>query len=581
MKYFEENWVVTMRSGDTGELIRRFDISPMLARILWSRGFRTEEAVDAYLYGGDSITWPQLEGANRFVSVMREAIAEGGRFRVIGDYDVDGVTGTYLAVTALRSCGVTVDYRIPDRVEDGYGISERMVREAADDGIKTIVTVDNGIAAIEQCALAKELGMRVVVTDHHEPKPVLPQTDCTIDPKASSQAEQYGNLCGAVVAAILMDNLLATYGMDGYCDRMIEVLAIATLCDVMDLTGIARDILRNCLRKPVSEWNRGLQALFEANELHKAPRPYDLGFVIGPCINALGRLETADLGVEMLMTDDPAKRTEYARRMVDVNRERKAQTEQYTADAIRAAEAMLLKEDCPVLVLYLPECHESIVGIVAGRVREKFNRPTIVLTDTAKDDGMVKGSARSIDSFHLVNALQAREALLDHFGGHAKAAGMSLKKENIEPLCRALAEEFVKAGATTTLKVEIDLVIPFSCIDLNFVSEIEQMEPFGNGNRTPLFATKNAQVLRISRRGTGGKIAALQLRDEQGSVIRGICFDGAEFLSQFEETFGFEAMDEAEAGRGTEKITVLYNIQRNSYNGESYPEIVIRGYRFG
>lgn len=581
MRRYEEDWMSAWRSGDVTELMNRFGISNICARILWSRGFRTPEEVSAFLYPKDKIDWPILAGTDEYVRVMREALAEGGRFRVIGDYDVDGVTGTYLCVTALRMLGAEVDYRIPDRVADGYGISEEMVRNAAQEGIRTIVTVDNGIAAVKQCALAKELGLRVVVTDHHDHQEHLPVADCVIDPKAAEGSDRYDNICGAVVAALLNDALLASEGMNGYCDHMTEILALATLCDVMELSGFARDILRKGLARPVREWNPGLRALFEANELNEPIRPYTFGFVLGPCINALGRLETADYGVELLLSDDDRLRREYAARMVEVNRRRREQSDFYTKEAIRLADSMILGgKDDPVLVLCLPGCHESIAGIVCGKVREAWNRPAFLLTDSS-EEGLLKGSGRSTESFSMIDALNRRAELFVKYGGHPMAAGLTIKADDVEAFRSAMNEEFSSQGASLRLERKIDLEVPFAELSLSLISEIERMGPFGKGNREPLFALRNVTVQSARRVGVEGQYLALRLRDSAGTEIRGMCFaDAGDFLDGFREAFGERETDNVLCGRGSSKITILYTARENRFNDRVSVEIEVKGYRF-
>ena len=306
MKRYRETWTVKNRPGNVSGLMREFGISDVCARILWNRGYTTTEDVSDFLCGRpEEKSLPVLARTEEFVSACEEALSANARFRVIGDYDVDGVTATYLMVSALRLLGVEADYRIPDRVQDGYGISEEMVRSAAADGVKVLITVDNGIAAVSQIALAKELGMQVLVTDHHEPQAELPVADVIVDPKLAKAEERIDNLCGAVVAGILADRLLARSGRPGFARSMMEIMALATVCDVMPLTGFARDIVRRGLAKPRDMWNPGLRTLAEANRLDVVSRSYHFGFVLGPCINALGRLETADYGVELLLSSDP------------------------------------------------------------------------------------------------------------------------------------------------------------------------------------------------------------------------------------------------------------------------------------
>ena len=583
MRRYEEDWMTTWRSGDVTELMNRFDITNIVARLLWSRGFRTNDQVASYLYPPADIAWPKLDGTDEFVRVMKEALAEGGRFRIIGDYDVDGVTGTYLMYMALRTLKAEVDYRIPDRVADGYGLSEDMVRKAKEDGVRTLVTVDNGIAAVKQCALAKELGLRVVVTDHHDPQETVPAVDCMVDPKLSKGENRYDNLCGAVVAAMLSDALLSSEGMDGYCDSKIEILALATLCDVMELSGIARDILKKGIAKPVKEWNPGLRALFQANNLSEPVKPYSFGFVIGPCINALGRLETADYGVELLLSRDPELRQEYATRMVEVNSRRREQSDFYTKEAIRLADEMLTDDAdaSPVIVLYLPGCHESIAGIVCGKVREAWNRPVFLLTDAAGEEGMLKGSGRSTESFSMIDAMNRHPELFLKYGGHPMAAGLTMRCELVDDLRSAMAEEFRAQDASLRKCRKIDLPVPFAQLNRSVIAEIELMGPFGKGNREPLFANRDVTVVGLRRVGSEGQYLSMRLRDSEGTEIRAMMFDDAAgFLSEFREKFGNRALDDTMYGRGTMRITVLYTARENVFRDTVSIEAEIKGYRF-
>lgn len=583
MRRYEEDWMTTWRSGDVTGIMNRFGITNIAARILWSRGYRTEEQVASFLYPPANIAWPRLEGTDEFIRVIMEGIAENGKFRVIGDYDVDGVTGTYLMLTAFRMLGADADYRIPDRVADGYGLSEDMVRQAKADGVSTLVTVDNGIAAVKQCALAKELGLRVAVTDHHDPQETLPVADCVIDPKVASGDGHYENLCGAVVAALLADALLATKGMDGYCDRMVEIMALATLCDVMELSGIARDIVRKGLSKPIREWNPGLRALFEANGLSEPVKPYSFGFVLGPCINALGRLETADYGVELLLTDDEEQRRECAGRMVEVNSRRREQSDFYTKEAIRLADEMLsdVASASPVIVLYLPGCHESIAGIVCGKVREAWNRPTFLLTDAAGEEGLLKGSGRSTESFSMIDAMNRHPELFLKYGGHPMAAGLTMRSELVDDLRRVMAEEYKNQEASPRRCRKIDLVVPFAQLNRSVIAEIELMGPFGKGNREPLFANRDVTILGLRRVGSEGQYLSMRLRDSEGTEIRAMCFDDAAgFLTEFRERFGERAFDDTMYGRGSSQMTILYTARENTFRDTVSIEAEIKGYRF-
>ena len=583
MKRYRETWVVKNRPGNVSALMREFGISDVCARILWNRGYETKEAVADFLYGsGSSVSLPKLPNEDAFLAACEDALNEGGRFRVIGDYDVDGVTATYLMVAALRLLGAEVDYRIPDRVADGYGISEEMVRTAAADGIRTIITVDNGIAAVAQIALAKELGLRVLVTDHHEPQAELPCADVIVDPKLVEGAERQDALCGAVVAGILADRLIANSGRSGFAASMMEVMALATVCDVMPLTGVARDIVRRGLAKPRDMWNPGLRTLAEANRLDVVSRCYHFGFVIGPCINALGRLETADYGVELLLATDPEAMRTCAFRMVEVNETRKEQTKHCTELAIAEAECMLNDDpDTSVLIICLPECHESIAGIVAGKVREQFCRPSFILTESAGGSGDWKGSGRSTESFSMFEAMMDCKDLFKKFGGHAMAAGLTIAKENIEAFRNSMEESFRRQGATTVNKVKIDLVMPFRYITTALVEELAGLEPFGTGNPKPVFAQKNVEIRSMRYIGKTGNFLSLKLRDAEGTEMSAVYFgDAKEFAAELAKAYGSEAEDELLAGRRSYTFDICYYPDKNQYNGREYLQVQISYYHF-
>ena len=550
-------------------MVSKLGITPAFARILCGRGYDTAEKAAAFLYpdGAELTPATALPDAERFCAFLHIAREEGTKVRVVGDYDADGVTATYLMLKGLSRFGIEADYRIPNRVTDGYGISTDMVKEAVEDGIGMLITVDNGVAAVEAIQLAKDLGMTVLVTDHHEPQETLPKADVLVDPKIS--ADYPGSaVCGAVVAGKLMDFLLEKAGKPGFFNEQIEVLALATVADVMQLTGENRIIVRNGLLKPIAEWNPGLRALADANGLKTEPKAYTLGFVFAPCINALGRLKDADPGVDLLLTTDPAEAVKLAQSMVDANLVRKDMTAEAIEEASLKLDALDSAEDLPIV--YRSEiCHESIAGIVAGKLRERYYLPAIVLCESTEEKGVLKGSGRSIEGYSIFEGLTACKELLAKFGGHAQACGLTLRVDNLDAFTEKLSEHFRGCGVEAIEKISIDLVVTFADLTDKLCAEIGRMEPFGNGNAKPVFATKNATLLRLSHFGRSTKYTRFLLLDEAGTKITGVYFGNAdEFVSKANEAWGREAVSEAFAGRGTVKMNVLFTPQYSSYSHE-------------
>lgn len=577
MRHYEEKWMIRNKPGNVSELVDVFGITPAFARLLWNRGLCSVEQVSNYLHT-DSAMLPRgemLPDARLFYRILKQKQMQGAKLRVIGDYDVDGVTATYIMLDALSQLGISADYRIPDRVADGYGISNAMVEECVRDGIDTIITVDNGIAAIEQIALAKQYGLTVLVTDHHEPQEQLPEADAIVNPKRKDANPVMSNLCGAVVAGLLMDMVLSSEGMPGYFMHRIEIMALATICDVMDLSGESRTIVRCALNKPIDRWNFGLRTLIEVCGLTDDIRVYTLSFVIGPCINALGRMETADAGVELLLTKDATQANAYSERMVAVNEIRKEQTELNLIKAYEIIEGFGEQTD-DVLVVPIPDCHESLAGIIAGRIREKYHRPTIVLTKTDSPDDIWKGSARSIEAYSIFDGLNRCAEHLLRFGGHAMAAGLTLKGEEIATVRKLLNEDFRASGASVTKTMHIDLVMAFSQLSMPFVQELSMMEPLGKGNPKPLLATRMVTVVRISYIGRVKKYLKFVLRDADGVAYTALWFrDADELVDEFRRAWGEADCKEAFAGRGTRQINILYSAEVSEYRGEKEVQLFL------
>ena len=486
-----EKWFVSAKRADFQEIGRKFGIDAVTARLIRNRDVVGDEAVREYLYGSRKDLYaPQLmKDCRKTAEILKEKIAEKKKIRVIGDYDIDGVNATCILYKGLIRCGAEADVEIPDRMKDGYGLNKNLIQYAYEEGIDTILTCDNGIAAVDEIAEAKRLGMTVLITDHHELQERIPAADAIVNPKQPECTYPYKSLCGAAVAYKLMICLYELCGIPvEETDAFIEFAAIATVGDVMDLTGENRILVKEGLKMINQTSNRGLKALIRANGLEDAQiSSYHIGFVLGPCINASGRLDTAKRALELLLAEDDAVAEDLAHTLKELNDERKDMTQQGVAQAIELIEEGVLKED-KVLVVYLPDCHESLAGIIAGRIRERYHKPVFVLTDAA--DGL-KGSGRSIETYNMFAEMSKCAELFTKFGGHPMAAGLSLPRENMEAFHKKINENSVLTEDDFIPKVTIDVPMPISYITERLVEELGLLEPFGKGNTKPLFAEKS------------------------------------------------------------------------------------------
>lgn len=560
------------KRADFGALAERFGISPVTARIIRNRDVVGEEAVERYLHGTirDLYDPHLLKDMDRAAALIREKTAQGKRIRIVGDYDIDGVCSTYLLYRGISRCGGQVDYQIPERIKDGYGINESIIRQASADGIDTIVTCDNGIAAREQIALAKELGMTVVVTDHHEVpvneagEEILPPADAVVNPKQRDCPYPFSGICGGVVAYKLIQVLYEVYGVPRReWEELLEFAAIATVGDVMKLQDENRILVRLGLKQMPRTKSVGLRKLVEACNLDiSALTAYHIGFVIGPCLNASGRLQTAKLALELLLCQEENQAQKMAAELKNLNEERKDLTAEGVEKALRQVEETLAEDS--VLVVYLPECHESLAGIIAGRVREAWNRPTFVLT---KGEDCVKGSGRSIEAYHMFQALCGVQDLLLKFGGHPMAAGFSLEEANVEEFRRRLNEQAQLKPEDFIPKIWIDVAMPLEYISERLVEELKLLEPFGQGNEKPQFAQKNLHIRSVRVLGKNRNAVKLSLMTEQGLPMDGMLF-----------TEGDRFMEELGSRR---TIDVIYYPDVNEYNGNRTLQIVIREYKIG
>ena len=574
-----ERWVLLRKGADFEAIGKKYQISPRLACLIRNRDVIGEEAIERYLNGtiSDLYDGMLMKDADKAIDILKEKIAEEKKIRVIGDYDIDGVNATYILLEGLERLGAYVDSDIPDRIGDGYGLNRHLIDRAYDAGIDTIITCDNGIAAANEIAYGKELGMTIIVTDHHE-IPFdeidgekiyrLPPADAVIDPKQKDCVYPFKGLCGAAVAYKLMEALWESMGKDSTdLDDLIENVAIATVGDVMDLEDENRIFVKEGLQMLKRTKNPGLKALIECTGIDKESlNSYHIGFVLGPCINASGRLDTAKRALKLLRVRTQKEADILAGDLKALNDSRKDMTEEAVKLAKEQVETTDLSDD-RVLVIYLPDCHESLAGIVAGRIRECYYKPVFVLTDA--EDG-AKGSGRSIDGYHMYEELNKCKDILTKFGGHRLAAGLSLEKENIAEFRRRLNENCTLTEEEMKEKVTIDMEMPFLCVTEELVKELELLEPFGKGNTKPIFAARGVTLLGARILGKNRNVLKIKAQDANGSVIEAMLFQNVEgFLKNMEETYGRMEVDALLQGRGGHiKIAVTYYPDINEYMGK-------------
>lgn len=576
----KEQWYIQTKKADFNGIAAKFHISPITARLIRNRDVVGEEEIRAYLYPDiKQLNSPWLlKDMDIAVELLKIKIHGKNKIRIICDYDVDGICSGYLLYRTLKELQAEVDIVVPHRISDGYGINEKLIQKAYDDGVDTILTCDNGIAAFHQVEFAKSLGMTVIITDHHEVPfeeengekvYLVPHADAVINQKQPDCPYPYKELCGTMVAFQLIH---ALYDSLGYpllkLHDLLVYAAIATVCDVVDLTGENRMVVRFGLEQMKKIKDVGLNALIDACNLDKEHLgTYHLGFVLGPCLNASGRLDTAKRAISLLQCQDAERAGMLAENMKKLNEERKAMNQEYEKKAFEMAQEMTDR----VLVLYLPGCHESIAGIVAGRVKEKFHRPTLVLTDA--EHGL-KGSGRSIEAYHMFHEFSKVKSLFTKFGGHAMAAGVSLEKENLELLKRKLNENCNLTEDDLYLKVWIDMQLPLEYITTQLVEELNVIQPCGKGNEKPVFAEKDLKILKLDVR---EKVLSLNVENASHSRIRAVIFNRAgEFLEFLKERFGQEEIDKALAGRKNEiRFMATFYPSVNEYRGCQNLQIVI------
>lgn len=566
-----ERWFITMKKADFNQIAEKYHISPILARLIRNRDVIGEEAIYLYLNGtiADLCDGMLMRDMDRAVEILVEKIREEKRIRVIGDYDIDGVNATYILQRGLTELGADVDTDIPDRIRDGYGLNIDLIDRALDDGIDTIITCDNGIAAADEIAYGKKNGLTVIVTDHHqvpfieedgEREYLLPPADAVVDPHQPGCDYPFKGLCGAAVAYKLIEALCNVMQRDPEdLDDLMENVAIATVGDVMDLNGENRIFVKQGLEMLKRTKNPGLKALIECTGVDvERLNAYHIGFVIGPCINASGRLDTAKRALELLNAKTRREAVMLAEDLKALNDSRKEMTERGVEEAVQMIESTSLKGD-HVLVVYLPDCHESIAGIIAGRIRERYYRPVFVLTKA--EDG-VKGSGRSIEAYDMYENMTKCRELFTKYGGHKLAAGLSLKEENVDLFRKRINELENLSEEDLQMKVSIDMRLPFPYITENLVEELELLEPFGKGNTKPLFAERNLRVISPRIFGKNRNVLKCRLQDEQGNQMEAVYFgDVQACLQAMEEhpvmSFTYYPSVNEYMGRRTLQLTIV------------------------
>ena len=582
----KEKWVVSAKKADFQAIGQHFGIDPVLARIMRNRGLTDLQEMNLYLHGTRTdLNDPHLlKDADLAAQILREKIKEKKRIRIIGDYDIDGIQSTYILYCALRRLGADADFVIPDRILDGYGLNEHLVTRASQDGIDTILTCDNGISAIDQIHLAKSLGMTVVVTDHHEVpftevdgvrREKVCEADAVVNPKQQACHYPFKKLCGAAVAFKLVQVLYEVFGLEvSEADCFIENAGFATVGDVMDLQGENRILVKLGLEMLNRTTNIGMKALILQNKLTMgAIKSHDIGFRIGPCLNASGRLDTARLSLKLLLCESETEAAVLAEEIVELNESRKL----LTMHAVEQAKEIAQQEEYVndrVLVIFLPDCHESLAGIVAGRIREAYYRPTLVVT---RSEHGAKGSGRSIESYSMYEELCKCEEYLTQFGGHPMAAGFSLKEADIDAFWRKLNEVCTLTEEELRPKVVIDVPMPISYITERLVNQLGCLEPFGKGNEKPVFADRNLVIERLRICGKEGRVFQMKVRNAAGVSMDAVYFGDVEnLLLPLTEKYGKVVAQDTLAGRCVHEAALHFTYYPEMDHYYETPRIKLR-----
>lgn len=584
-----EKWYVATKRADFKELSKRFGIDQVTARIIRNRDITDEGEIDKYLNGTIDDLYPpeELKDVKKAVSILKEKIESQKKIRIIGDYDIDGVQSVYILYSGLKKCGAIVDYAIPDRIADGYGVNNRLIEQAKEAEIDTILTCDNGIAAAEALELAKQLNMTVIVTDHHEvpyqeengeKKYLLPPADAIVNPKQEDCPYPNKGLCGAAVAFKLIQVLYPAMGIEAAkAMEFLENAAFATVGDVMDLTGENRILVKEGLKKLNHTTNFGMRALAAKNNIPMGTlKSYHIGFVLGPCLNASGRLDTAKRALELLLARNEAEAASCATDLYDLNASRKELTEAGVEQAKALVEETELKKD-KVLVIYLPECHESLAGIIAGRIRERYHRPVFVLT---RGEEGVKGSGRSIESYSMYDEMVKCSHLFTKFGGHPMAAGLSMPEENVDIFRQQMNENTTLTEEDLLPKIMIDVPMPLDYISKGLIEELKCLEPFGKSNEKPVFADKNIRLLSMRIIGKNQNVCKMQVESQAGTRMEAVYFGNIqEMLAFYKEKYGEQALEQTLRGNGGMMLaSFVYYPEVNEYNGRESLQIIVKNY---
>lgn len=585
-----EKWIEIRKGGNFMEMAKKYGIDPLIARIIRNRDIMDEKEITEYLYGGkEALHNPHLlKDVDKAAEIIAEGIAEKKAMRIIGDYDIDGVNATYILLDGIRRCGGNVDAAIPDRMKDGYGINEHLIEQALSDGKELLITCDNGIAAINEINFAKEKGMTVVVTDHHEipyrnaeqgKEFLRSNADAIVNPKQADCPYPCKGICGAVVAWKLVQVLYERMDIPvEEADIFIENAGFATVGDVMDLTGENRILVKLGLKALEHTKNPGMKALIAKNKLSDKPlSAYHIGFVLGPCINASGRLDTAKRSLELLLERDEVKASALAGELVELNESRKYMTQQETQKALEQIEKEGREKD-KVLVVYLPECHESLAGIIAGRIREAYQRPVFVLT---RGEEGVKGSGRSIEAYSMFDKMTEVAELFTKYGGHPMAAGLSMREEDIDKLREQLNQKAELSEEDMAEVVRLDAVLPMSYFTVDTIRQLSVLEPCGKSNTKPVFADRNIKITRAGIVGVNRNVLKLHLLDSKGNPVAGVYFGEVEkFLTFLSEKFGSEEVDAAMHGKENSiQFAAVYEPAVDTYSGRESVQAIIRCFR--